>query len=173
MNEITPLLVVRAQTGDRDALNQLLERLQSPLYAHIVGVLGTEAGADDVLQDVLLIVARKIASVREPQWARAWAYRIANREAVRAAKKERRYRDVLEDEYVADDVQFQQSVAEFSPRLAALLESLPPSAGAVVRMHYLDELSLVEIAEALEIPVGTVKSRLAYGLRALRTHIEL
>jgi RNA polymerase sigma-70 factor (ECF subfamily) len=94
LTEITPLLVVRAQTGDREALNQLLESLQAIFPAVL------------------------------------------------------------------------------SSPLAALLESLPSSARAVVRMHYLDQLSLLEIAEALEIPVGTVKSRLAYGLRALRSQVE-
>jgi RNA polymerase sigma-70 factor, ECF subfamily len=172
LNEITPLLVVRAQTGDRVALNQLLEFLQAPLYAHIVGVLGREDGADDVLQDVLLIVARKIGSVREPKWARAWAYRIANREAVRAARKDRRYRDVVENEYVAEETTPEDVFsAELRSQLPTLLATLPPAAGQVVRLHYLDELTLTEIAEALEVPLGTVKSRLSYGLRALRQAI--
>ena len=167
---ISTLLVVRAQTGDRSALNELLTLLQAPLYAHIVGVLGDETGADDVLQNVLLIIARKLGSVREPKWARAWAYRIANREAVRAARRARRYDEVaLPDFPVEPDQAESYSPPEEDPGLLAMLDALPPAAQAVIRLHYLDELSLAEISEALEIPLGTVKSRLAYGLRSLRS----
>ena len=167
------LLVVRAQAGDRDALNRVLMQLQEPLYAHIVSVMGTRDAADDVLQEVLWTVARKIGSVRDPRWARAWAYRIANREAVRAAKRAKRYVAVteeLQDEEtlpIAEPVFDESLISELRERLT----ELPGGAQGVVRLHYLDGLTLVEIAEALEVPLGTVKSRLAYGLKFLRQRI--
>ena len=52
------------------------------------------------------------------------------------------------------------------------LAALPPAAEITLRLHYLEEMSLVEIAEALELPLGTVKSRLAYGLARLREQLE-
>ena len=51
------------------------------------------------------------------------------------------------------------------------LAALPPAAELTLRLHYLDEMSLIEIAEALELPLGTVKSRLAYGLARLREQL--
>ena len=54
------------------------------------------------------------------------------------------------------------------PRWIERLAELPPGAQVVLRLHFLEEMRLAEIAEALEVPVGTVKSRLAYGLARLR-----
>lgn len=53
-------------------------------------------------------------------------------------------------------------------RLPSLVSALPPASRVVIQMHYVDGLRLIEIAEALEISLGTVKSRLAYGLSLLR-----
>lgn len=165
------LLVIRAQSGDRGALNDVLRELQEPLYAHIAGVLGHTDGADDVLQDVLLIIARKLGSVREPKWARAWAYRIANREAVRAARRTRHHEELTEYDVAADDPG-EDHPADLPLPLPELLDTLPAGARSVIRLHYIEDLSLVEIAEALELQLGTVKSRLAYGLKVLRASIH-
>lgn len=170
MSSIPPLLVVQAQTGDREALNAVLKALQEPLYRHICSVLGTVSGAEDVLQDVLLVVARRIGTVREPQWLKAWAYRIANREAVRAAQRSRSttLREAPLDHDLPAAAMDEHPDDELLRSLPSLVDGLSPAAATVVRMHYLEELSAPEIAAALEIPVGTVKSRLAYGLATLR-----
>ena len=167
-----PSLAARAQLGDRDALDRLLRQLQSPLLQHVRGIVQDDDLAADVLQDVMLQICRRLRTVREVQWVRAWAYRIASREAVRAARASRG--SVLDDfdaqahELPAPDredaVLDPELLAELPHRLAAL----PPAAQIVVRLHYLQELTQPEIAEALEIPLGTVKSRIAYGLAALR-----
>ncbi|HEX6054068.1 MAG TPA: sigma-70 family RNA polymerase sigma factor [Gemmatimonadaceae bacterium] len=62
---------------------------------------------------------------------------------------------------------------ELIERLPSLVDGLPAASQAIVRMHYLEEMTYVEIAEALEISVGTVKSRLAYGLQALRKRLRV
>lgn len=160
------LLVLKAQSGDRAALNEVLQHLERPLFAHIAIILGDDDGARDVLQDVLLTVARKIGMVRDPQWTRAWAYRIANREALRAARRARRYHEVLED--AAREINDTSFPTELSVDIEPLIATLPPAAQAVIRMHYIEQMSYVEISEALEIPLGTVKSRMAYGLDRLR-----
>jgi RNA polymerase sigma-70 factor (ECF subfamily) len=168
---VPTLLVVRAQTGDRAALNELLTMLQAPLYRHIVSVLGEESGADDVLQDVLLIIARKLGSVREPQYARAWAFRIAHREAVRAARRTKPEEIDLELAAVSDadsEPLFDERLIKAVPHL---IFQLPPAARMVILLHYLEGLSLLEIAEALGVPLGTVKSRLAYALSKLRREV--
>jgi RNA polymerase sigma-70 factor (ECF subfamily) len=166
------LLVARAQTGDRAALDALLGALQGPLYAHIRGIVRDPDAAKDALQDTLLLVARKLGTLREPQWVRAWVYRIATREAVRAARLSRRWMQELAGDAAIDAVPQPAADPPFEPELVArlpeLVDSLPPASRAVLRLHYLEELTYPEIAEALEISIGTVKSRLAYGLAALR-----
>jgi RNA polymerase sigma-70 factor, ECF subfamily len=69
----------------------------------------------------------------------------------------------------SDDAQFDPDLIE---RIPDAVSALPPASQLVVRMHYIDGLSHTEIAEALELSVGTVKSRLSYGLAALRTKIK-
>lgn len=167
-----PALAARAQLGDKRALEELLRRLQSPLRAHIRGIVHDDDLAADVLQDTLLVVCRRLGTVRQPEWVRAWAYRVATREAIRSARRARRDRGAPLDDTTAypepssaePDTDVRELLAELPERLAAL----PPGAQIVLRLHYLQSLTQQEIAEALELPLGTVKSRLAYGLGCLR-----
>lgn len=167
-----PALAARAQLGDRSALETLLRRLQPPLLDHILGIVRDDDAGADVLQDVLIIICRRLGTVREVAWVRAWAYRIATREAVRAIRRSRRRQGVSLDDMpdIADTIADGAAI-EDEALLAALpgqLAALPMAAQVALRMHYLQALTQQEIAEALEIPIGTVKSRLAYGLMWLR-----
>ena len=167
------LCVARAQSGDRPALDRLLRDHQQPLYRHIRAITGDSDLAFDVLQSTMLIVARRLASLRDPRWFRAWAYRIATREAVRAARRRRRDLGLVGEPPAAEELAAEMSYAD--PALvracADHINALPPAAELTVRLHYFEEMTLVEIAEALEIPIGTVKSRLAYGLARLREQL--
>jgi RNA polymerase sigma-70 factor (ECF subfamily) len=167
----SPVLVGRAQSGDRHALNQLLRALQEPLYRHVLAIVADPHTAEDVLQETLLAVCRKLGTLRDPRWFRAWAYRIATRTAVRRAQREHRWADALRDDTLAT-LPAADPEPLFEPELIAALpaalEAVSSASRLVLRMHYLDELTFVEIAEALELSIGTVKSRLSYGLAALR-----
>lgn len=92
------LCAALAQSGDAQALNQLLRDHQRPLHAHITTILGDRERAYDVLQVSLLLIARRLGSLRAPRWFRAWAYRIATREAVRAARRRSRDRGLFADD---------------------------------------------------------------------------
>lgn len=165
-------IAARAQLGDRGALEDLLVALQPQLGDHVRGIMRDDDRAADVLQDVLLIICRRLGTIRETRWIRAWAYRIATREAFRAVRRSRR----RPEEPLDDLSEFPESPggqpetdhAELLAELPAKLAGVPAGAQVVLRMHYLLSLTQVEIAEALEIPLGTVKSRLAYGLMCLR-----
>jgi RNA polymerase sigma factor (sigma-70 family) len=167
------LCVARAQSGDRPALEMLLRDHQRPLYRHVRTITGDGDLAYDVLQSVLWIVARRLGSLRDPRWFRAWAYRIATREAVRAARRRKRDLDLFDEAATIDAAEAEAPLVD--PLLvracADRLAALPPAAELTLRLHYLEEMTLVEIAEALEVPVGTVKSRLAYGLARLRAQL--
>ena len=165
------LRVALAQSGDRGALDVLLRDHERPLYGHIRTIVGDSDLAFDVLQASMLIVARRLPSLRDPRWFKSWAYRIATREAVREAKRRKRDAAFLDREVAAEDLAAEPP--SFDPALvhacADQVDTLPPAARVVVNLHYFDELTLPEVAEALELPLGTVKSRLAYGLARLRS----
>ena len=166
------IAVARAQSGHRPSLDRVLRAVQLPLYHHVRLIVGDDALAEDVLQEALWVVARKIATLRDPRWFRPWAYRIATREAVRRSRTEKSWRAGLEAAELGDLAAPSAEEPVFEPELVAELtqhlDALSPASALVIRLHYLEQLTFVEIAEALEIPVGTVKSRLNYGLAALR-----
>jgi len=162
--------VLRAQCGDREALESLLRSIQPSLQRYLRGVVGM-FHADDVVQDVLVIIARKIAWLEEPMVIRAWAFRIASREAFRHLKKRRR------QEHALGDVDLEGLPAPVDRPSADLLSELhtmdgiSPASRAVLVLHFQEEMSLPEVAAILEIPLGTAKSRLAYGLAGIRKEL--
>jgi RNA polymerase sigma-70 factor, ECF subfamily len=163
--------VLRAQCDDRDALEDLLRSIHHPLRRYISGVVGP-THADDVLQDVFVIVCRKIKSLHTPELLRPWAYRIASREAFRHLRKENLWHEQATDESVLSESPQQMgwSSSEMTEQLESL-KNLSPASRAVLALHFQEELPLAEIAAILKVPLGTVKSRLAYGLSTIRKRL--
>jgi RNA polymerase sigma-70 factor, ECF subfamily len=166
-------LALRAQAGDREAFDLLFRSLQEPLYRYVFSLVGARALAEDILQEVFILIYRKIRWLREPELLRPWAYRIATREAFKHLKRERRWSDKTEDESVLLDL-LAPSRNDLAPELVArLVANLSPASRAVIALHYLHDMSLAEIAEVMGVAVGTVKSRLAYGLDLMRRQMAL
>jgi len=168
---------LRAQAGDREAFDQLFRLMQEPLYRYIFSLVGARALAEDILQEVFILIYRKIRWLREPELFRPWAYRIATREAFKHLKRERRWSDKTEDESVLADLPA-PSRDELEPELIAqlvtqLVAKLSPASRAVIVLHYLHEMPLAEIAEGMGVAIGTVKSRLAYGLDLMRRQLTI
>ena len=159
---------MRAQCDDREAIEHLLRRTQSWLRRYLVSWVGP-SDADDVLQEVLVLVYRKLPWLEAPELYRPWVLRIASRAGMRYLERTRRWRDhERSDEALAA---IPSAVGE--PNATAvqeLLGSVPlsPLSLQVLVLHFQEELTLPEIAAILAVPLGTVKSRLAYGLASLR-----
>ena len=166
--------VLQAQSGSREALDELFKSVQEPLFRYIVTVVNDRHLAEDVLQEVFIRIYRKLQWLREPQAFRAWSYQIATREAFRYLKRERSWTDQVRDEDVLNVMPVAEPVysPELVQQLPELVGDLSPASRAVIVLYYLHELSLVKTAAVLDIPVGTVKSRLAYGLESLRRRLE-
>jgi RNA polymerase sigma-70 factor (ECF subfamily) len=166
------LWVLLAQSGDKEALDRLLESAQERLYAYIVHLVRDRHLAEDVLQEVFLRIYRKLKWLREPALFRSWAYQIATRESFRRLERERIWKDQIRDDALLDTLAAPAPAAaldeELRAGLPASLAKLSPASRAVIVLYYLHEMSFVETAAVLEIPIGTVKSRLAYGLAKLR-----
>jgi len=172
----TVALVVRAALGDAASLDRLLRLIQQPLFDHITFIMGDGDAASDVLQDVLITICRSLIGLHDPGLFRAWVFRIATRAAIRAQRRSWNTSAIRLDAVpdipvgVSDEPAFD---TELLAALPALVAELPPACGVVVRLRYLEELSLIEVAEALDIPVGTVKSRAAYGVEQLRRRLSV
>jgi RNA polymerase sigma-70 factor (ECF subfamily) len=160
-----------AQTGDVAAFDEPFRSVQSRFFRYIRNLVIERENAEDILQDVFLIIYRKIKWLDEPRLFRAWAYRIASRECYRHLKKRRRVEHSTGDEVLAAlpaDEPEPVFDKELSERLPELITQLSPESRSAITLHYLDEFSLRETAEILDISVGTAKSRVAYGLKVLR-----
>ena len=164
--------VLRAQSGSREALDELLRLLQDPLFRYIRSLVSDRSKAEDILQEVFFRIYRKLKWLREPRALRPWAYQIASRETFRYLKREKSWSRALVDEEILESIPTPHDSAEFLEadlqHLPGIVNKLSPASRAAIVLYYLHELSISETAAVLEIPVGTVKSRLAYGLACLR-----
>jgi RNA polymerase sigma-70 factor (ECF subfamily) len=159
-----------AQTGDRAALEQLLREIHAPLRRYITRLAGV-ALADDVLQETSLQIFRKLPFLREPAVFRPWALRIASRIAFSHLKRARRWLP-LDDISLEPLTTLDSNLGELpDAAFFALLDLVSPASRAVLLLHYQHDLSLEESAAILEIPIGTAKSRLHYGVATLRKHL--
>ena len=167
--------ILRAQAGDRAAYDLVLRDVQARLYAYVRGLVGDRHLAEDVLQDVFVIIWRNLRWLRDPELFVAWAHRIATREAYRQLRKHRRHAGRGFGEDGEDGVPEPEAPPDPEPadpelieRLPELVQSASPASRPVLLLHYGQEMKLEEVAQVLGLSVGTVKSRLHYGLRALR-----
>lgn len=137
-------LVLRSQTGDKDAFDELLKRIQQPLFRYIYRLTGEHALAEDVLQEVFIIIYRKLCWLENPKLFRAWAYRIASRETFRRLKMERRWTEQIRDEEILSKISRDEKKDNFEPETVAkipdLLAEISPASRAVIVLHYLIEL---------------------------------
>jgi RNA polymerase sigma-70 factor (ECF subfamily) len=165
------LWVLRAQVGDREAMDLLLSSIQKPIYMYIRNIVQDAAVAEDTLQDVFLAIIRKLKTLRDPGLFRPWIYRIASRHAIKTLGKEKRWRSETSEQHLLDIQTLEHAPVEDgidASEVAKSLGRLSPPVRAVMALHYLECLTIREVAVVLDLPFGTVKSRLAYGLQKLR-----
>ena len=161
-------LVLRAQSGDREALEALLESARRFLHRYVLGMVGDPSSTDDVLQEALVRIYRKLPWLDDATLFRPWAFRIASREAFRLLAKRRQARGRDTDDSGLDAVPEATPPRPEPGDLERLVERASPASRAVLLLHYQNDLTIDEVAAVLGISPGTVKSRLAYGLRTLR-----
>lgn len=138
-----------------------------PYVGRICAAIALDAG-DDALQETMIAMIRNLGSLREPDALRGWVRRIAVREAVRAARGSRAV--PLDPSVFAAVPQVRDEAT--SVEVHAVLASLSPEQRAVLVLRHLDGLGEDEMADALGVAPGTVKSRLHRAREAFRTRWE-
>lgn len=170
------LLVLRCQLGERPAFDDLIARWALPLRRHLLRVTGNPDAADELTQETWLRVVRGIGRLRDTARFRSWLFGIAHR--VLMDRLRLRYGAALDADVVdanldpatiadadGDPASERQAIARDVVRGLA---RLPPLEREVLTLFYLDDLSLAEMALALAVPTGTVKSRLFRARGLLR-----
>ncbi len=171
-------LAQQLQYGDRAALAALVERHYDLLLGYLYRLAsGDRSLAQDLAQETFLHALRGIAGYTYPRPFKPWLYAIATNLARNHYKRaDTRYTDSADEDFdlVTDDALPEDAALtnDEARTVAKALAALPEHQREVVVLYYYQELALADIAAALEIPLGTVKSRLSIGLRRLRTIME-
>lgn len=164
-------LTIRAMKGSADALDQLLSRWQTRLWSYLNGQSRDEQVAWDLLQETCLSIASGIQKLKEPTSFPQWAFRLAHRRYVDWVRKDARISEAKAQAAEQAKTSVTGSKDELA-RLRAAIEQLEPQDRAVITLTYVEGFSYDEIADSLELPVGTVKSRIHYAKKRIREIIE-
>lgn len=175
-------LLERLREGDDAAYEALLERFQTPVYQLVCRLIDDPDEAGDVVQDVFLKVFRGVGSFRGQSSLKTWIYRIAVNEAHNRRRwfsRHRRPEVVLAGEEEGSDrlerlsdhgrTPYDWTLSnEMRTAIEEALEGINPVFRSAVVLRDLEELSYEEIADILDVSIGTVKSRILRGREALR-----
>lgn len=174
-------LAAAAVAGDREALGRLVERWQPRLLRHAWRLLGDADAAGDMVQEAWVEILRGLGRLDDVVAFPAWAYRIVTRRCQRRFQRVAREHSVPEEaaeETLMFDASFQvpeRESGEFAAELANVMQAvatLPAPQRATLALFYLDDLGVAEIAIALDVPPGTVKTRLMHARRKIRALLE-
>ncbi len=162
-------LAAAARAGDAAAFDTLARRWQSKLVGHAWRLTGDAEAARDIAQDAWSSIARGIRRLDDSAAFPAFAFRIVTRRAADHIRARRRSR-ALETAMAVEPV-LTAELSDASASAGALqkaLAALPPDQRAAIALFYLEDFSVAEIATALEIPAGTVKTRLMAAREKLK-----
>jgi RNA polymerase sigma factor (sigma-70 family) len=168
------LLVMQCQDGDGKSLVALVDRWQPRLLCHAMRLTREKEAARDVVQDAWVAIVRGLRRLDDPACFSPWAYRIVSNKCADWTRKRQRQRATftsLAVEPVAKESPAKDSQDD-ATALREAIRRLPHEQQAILSLFYVEELSIRDIAEALTLPAGTVKSRLHYARNNLKEIIE-
>jgi RNA polymerase sigma factor (sigma-70 family) len=166
-------LVVSARAGDRKAFDLLARRWQRKLIAHAWRLTGNAEAARDATQQGWIEIARGLARLQDERAFPAWAYRIVSRVCARHIGDAVRGRNLVEE--IAAQAAPEPEVVESRHDvglLRAAIRALPVEQRTAIALFHFEDLSIAEVAVALDVPAGTVKTRLMHARRKLRAALE-
>lgn len=173
------LLVIRAQLGDRQALADLVRVWHEPVWHYLRHMLDRPGVADDVSQEVWTTALRALPGLREADRFAPWLFTIARRAVLNQLRERYRHgevaaraepglpRELAELTAVGDEAELALDRIEVGDSLA----DLPPAEREVLVLFYVHDLALADCAQVLQVPPGTVKSRLFRARRLLRDRL--
>ena len=172
-------LILKIQKGSLDALGSLYDRHRRMVFRTALAITGDYEAAADLLQDVFLRLFRFSNRIDANRPLEPWLYRITANQAYTWVKRHSRWTQPLDDlaEWLAgskkQSPQYIVETDEESQQVQRAISTLPWPQRVVIVMYYINDLPIQEISHILEIPVGTIKSRLFYGREALVNHLGL
>jgi len=166
-------IIIRAQSGDREAFAILFEQYKNLVYKTAYLMLAESSEAEDALQEIFVQVYKSLSGF-DPRKAAftTWLYRVTFNYCLNHRRKKRPFTLPLEDMAPALRNEFPGSQLADEEILQQAIGKLTDRQRAVVILRYFWDLPYAEIASILEVPLGTVKSRLDLALKTLRKILE-
>ena len=152
---VDEILVMDCQSGSAKALETLVSRWQKRLWGYAYRLTGNSEAAWDITQESWLGIIKGLRRLHDPARFRSWAYRIVTNKAGDWMRKSKTSKHVRIEDVQAQTVRDQKEIG-----IKELLEKLDIRKRSVLSLYHFEQLSVQEISMALNIPTGTVKSRL-------------
>jgi RNA polymerase sigma factor (sigma-70 family) len=164
-------LIIRCQQGERDAFTALVKAWERRYYLYALNRLKDREAAKDVTQDCLLSISRSLGTLSDPVAFPKWSFRILERRCIDWLRKTIRERELIQQQENLPDIGFSDDT-EDKLNVEQLLAKLDSRLATILRLYYLESLSIDEIAEISDVPPGTVKSRLFYARKLMMKALE-
>jgi RNA polymerase sigma-70 factor, ECF subfamily len=171
------LPVTQARAGQPEAWDTLFRRYQLPLYVYVFELVHDEQTSLDLVQETFIAATRHITGLRDDGKFGSWLFGIAHQKCVQRWRKQTR-KETLREEIADAPEEFEDDPSELLIRqeqeteFMKLLNQVPPPQRSVLLLHFVEDFSLEEIAGITGAQLGTVKSRIHYAKKALRTLLE-
>ena len=164
------LLVLAMQAGDKRAFSLLYRHYHRDLRRFAAYLLHNPAAAEDLVHNVWLKVSRRIGRLQDPQLFTSWLYRAVRWEVLDYQKQaaQRKHQSIDDSDGFTEP----EPDDSGSSDLTRAMTLLKDDERLVLQLHYLHELELVQIALILDIPIGTVKSRLHRARKQLQQQLQ-
>ncbi len=185
MDAIVKRIILQVRKGDHNAFGELVELYKDRVFALTYRMLGNRQEAEDVAQEAFIRAYTNIDRYQIDRKFSTWLYRIATNLSIDRMRKKKpdyyldaevsgtdgltMYSQISTDEQLPDD---EVVSLEAQDNIHRAILSLPAKYRSAITLKYIQELSLKEISEILDLPVGTVKTRIHRGREALRKKLR-
>lgn len=188
MENIERDLIHRSQTGDRDAFRDLVDLYKDRIYSLAFRMLGSREDAEDVAQETFIRFYTHMHRYNEAYHLSTWLFRIANNlsiDRLRRFKKNKKELSLDAEIHGSEGIALYDAIHDQSPtpeqkaitneveiRVREAIESLAPKYRNIMLLKYIEDMSVQEISQIVDLPEATVKTRLHRGREALRKKLR-
>ena len=169
---VEQVIILRCQTGDKDAFAELIQRYEAPLRYFISHLSSNSEVTEDIFQDTWLTVIRRIYSLKKTEAFPTWLYRIARNKVYQQLRRKQKSSELNENVAVPNDTEDDVFSPEDAAKIHRCLKKLQAEHREVLMLRFLEQMSYHEIAKVINCGLGTVKSRIYYAKLALKKEME-
>lgn len=164
-------LVLESQRGEVEAFNTLIQNWEQRYFLYAMNRLKSREAALDVTQESLISISRGLNRLSDPAAYPKWSFRIVERRCVDWLRKAIREREVIQTQEELPEIPVDDAMEE-KLSVERLLSRMDSALASILRLYYLESLTIQEIAEISDVPAGTVKSRLFYARKTMMKLFE-